>query len=109
MRQACPAAGWSPVTRFSRTGNQIATTTGTTYTVANLTADTVYTFAVAALDAAGSSAESTPISVHTAPPVVPPESGATTWLANSIYTAGMTVMENGVTYKANWWTQGTDP
>ncbi len=90
-------------------GHQIATTTGTTYTVANLTADTVYTFAVAALDAAGSSAESTPISVHTAPPVVPPESGATTWLANSIYTAGMTVMENGVTYKANWWTQGTDP
>src|SRR5437660_659368 len=43
------------------------------------------------------------------PPVVPPESGATSWSAGSIYTAGMTVMENGVTYKANWWTQGTDP
>jgi chitinase len=21
----------------------------------------------------------------------------------------MTVMENGITYKANWWTQGNDP
>ena len=90
-------------------GQQIATTAATTYTVANLTADTVYTFAVAALDAAGSSAESIPVSVHTAPSVVPPESGATTWLASNIYTAGMTVLENGVTYKANWWTQGADP
>src|SRR5256886_14478798 len=48
-------------------GHQIATTTGTVYSVANLAADTTYTFAVAALDAAGSSAESNPISVHTAP------------------------------------------
>jgi Carbohydrate binding domain len=43
------------------------------------------------------------------PSVVPPSSGATTWSASGIYTAGMTVMESGVTYKANWWTQGTDP
>jgi chitodextrinase len=94
--------------------HQIATTTGTTYTAANLAADTIYTFAVAALDAAGSSAETSPISVHTAapapqPPVVPPDSGVAPWSAGSIYTAGMTVTENGVTYKANWWTQGTDP
>jgi chitodextrinase len=44
-----------------------------------------------------------------APPAVPPTSGATTWSASSIYTAGMTTTENGVTYKANWWTQGADP
>jgi Carbohydrate binding domain len=43
------------------------------------------------------------------PPAAPPTSGATTWSASSIYTAGMTVTENGVTYKANWWTQGVDP
>src|SRR5207253_10029459 len=42
-------------------------------------------------------------------PAVPPTSGATTWSASSIYTAGMTVTENGVTYNANWWTQGADP
>jgi chitinase len=92
---------------------QIATTTETTYTASNLAADTVYTFAVAALDTAGSSAGSSPIAVHTAaappPPVVPPDDGATTWSASSIYTAGMTVVESGVTYKANWWTQGADP
>lgn len=43
------------------------------------------------------------------PPVVPPDSSAAPWSANTIYTAGMTATENGVTYKANWWTQGNDP
>jgi chitodextrinase len=47
--------------------HQIATTTGTTYTAGNLAPDTTYTFAVAALDAAGSSAETSPIAVHTSP------------------------------------------
>src|SRR5262249_55816749 len=47
--------------------HQIATTSAPTYTVTSLAADTTYAFAVAALDAAGSSAESNPISVHTAP------------------------------------------
>jgi chitodextrinase len=45
--------------------HQIATTTGTTFTVTNLTPDTTYTFSVAALDAAGASAEASPIAVHT--------------------------------------------
>jgi len=43
------------------------------------------------------------------PPAAPSASGPTTWSASSVYTAGMTVTENGVTYKANWWTQGADP
>src|SRR3954465_13169525 len=51
--------------------HQIATVTGTSYTVTNLAANTTYTFSVAALDAAGSSAEATPISVHTTPSIVP--------------------------------------
>ena len=89
-------------------GQQIATLAATTYTASNLAADTSYTFAVAALDAAGSSVESSPISVHTAALVAPPDN-STTWSASSIYTAGMTATENGVTYKANWWTQGADP
>src|SRR5215831_2967558 len=40
-----------------------------------------------------------------APPPAPaalPTSEATAWSASSIYTAGMTVTENGGTYKANW-------
>jgi chitinase len=94
-------------------GHQIASISGTTYTAANLAADTTYTFAVAALDAAASSAETSPISVHTTPapqpPVVPPDNGAAAWSASSVYTAGMTATENGVTYKTNWWTQGNDP
>ncbi len=34
---------------------------------------------------------------------------ATVWSSSAIYTAGMTVTEDGVTYVANWWTQGADP
>jgi hypothetical protein len=56
---------------------QIATTTAPSYTAVNLAADATYAFAVAALDSAGSSAESAPISVHTAPavPPAPPTGG----------------------------------
>ena len=31
------------------------------------------------------------------------------WSATSIYTAGMEVIENGVIYVANWWTQDNNP
>jgi chitodextrinase len=33
----------------------------------------------------------------------------TPWSATKVYTAGLEVTENGVTYQANWWTQGSDP
>jgi aryl-phospho-beta-D-glucosidase BglC (GH1 family)/cellulase/cellobiase CelA1 len=49
-------------------GHQLATTTDTHYTVAGLTADTSYQFTVAAMDAAGSSAQATPVAVHTTVP-----------------------------------------
>ncbi len=50
-----------------------------------------------------------PVSPPVTPPVAPPDNGAAPWSASSVYTAGMTATENGVTYKANWWTQGADP
>jgi chitodextrinase len=31
------------------------------------------------------------------------------WNSSTAYTAGNTVTEGGVTYKANWWTQGNEP
>jgi hypothetical protein len=31
------------------------------------------------------------------------------WSPSTVYTAGNTATEAGVTYKANWWTQGNDP
>src|SRR4029078_6128210 len=34
---------------------------------------------------------------------------ATAWNSTSVYTAGMTASPNGVTYQANFWTQGQDP
>jgi chitodextrinase len=34
---------------------------------------------------------------------------STPWSASSIYTAGAQASENGVIYRANWWTQNQDP
>jgi hypothetical protein len=60
-----PGGGFVTGYAIFENDHQIATTTGTTYAASNLMADTTYTFAVAALDAAGLSAETSPISVHT--------------------------------------------
>jgi chitinase len=51
-------------------GRQVATTTATQYSVGSLAADTTYQFTVTAMDAAGSSAQASPVSAHTA--VLPP-------------------------------------
>jgi chitodextrinase len=96
-------------------GVKIATTANDSYTVANLTAATTYAFAIAALDSAGSSAETTALSVTTGA-----ASGGTggtdqgggsipTWVAGAVYTGGMIVTIDGSTYQANWWSQGSDP
>ncbi len=50
---------------------------------------------------------SPPVPPAPPPPVTPGD--ATPWSASSIYLAGMLVSEGGITYKANWWTQGADP
>jgi len=42
-------------------------------------------------------------------PPAPAPTGCAPWSASTAYNAGATVTENGVTYKANWWTQGNDP
>ena len=42
----------------------------------------------------------------------PPPSGGSSaggWQTSQVYTSGMTVTVGGVTYRANWWTQGNDP
>ena len=43
------------------------------------------------------------------PPAPAPTGPCAAWNASTAYSAGATVTENGVTYKANWWTQGNDP
>jgi chitodextrinase len=57
--------------RVFRNGSQVGTTTGTTYQDTGLTASTVYTYRVVAIDSAGKlSEQSTAVSATTAPPVV---------------------------------------
>ena len=90
-------------------GTAIGTSTTTSFTVTGLTAATAYRFAVEAGNSAGLSAAgpalavTTPAATPTPPPTIP------AWSASAIYTAGMVITENNVTYKANWWTQGSDP
>jgi chitinase len=79
---ASTVPGNAPVTDYAifENGHEIATTTNTSYMVAGLTADTAYQFSVTAIDAAGSSAQSSPLSVTTqpvtsSPPSPPPSSG----------------------------------
>jgi hypothetical protein len=58
-------------------GHPLATTADTHYTATGLIADTSYQFTVAALDSAGSSAQATPVSVHTTDPGADLGGGAT--------------------------------
>jgi chitodextrinase len=73
---AASVPGSGSVTGYAifENGHQIATVTGTSYAVTNLAPDTTYAFSVTALDAFGSSAATTPISVHT-PATAPPSPG----------------------------------
>jgi chitinase len=56
-------------------GQQIATTTGTSYRVTGLSADTDYQFSVAAIDAAGSSPHTSVLAVHTTAPLPSADDG----------------------------------
>ncbi len=42
-------------------------------------------------------------------PAPPPSGSCAPWVATTAYNGGATVTRNGVTYVANWWTQGNDP
>lgn len=42
-------------------------------------------------------------------PTDPEEPGTTTWVSTQVYVGGDTVVYNGVTYRAAWWTQGDTP
>ncbi|SJZ38783.1 Glycosyl hydrolases family 18 [Enhydrobacter aerosaccus] len=78
---ASTVPGGGTVTNYAvyENGHQVGTTTGTSYTVTGLTANTDYQFSVAAIDLAGSSAQSSAITVHTA---VATSTGGTTTIAH---------------------------
>ena len=80
-----------------------------TYTLQHATLSDLHLSNIVAKDASAIGAWATALSAPVTPepeppqpPVAPPDSGATSWSASNIYTAGMTVTENGVSYKASW-------
>lgn len=74
----------------------VATTSGLTYNVTGLAANTSYTFTVIAFDAAGNtSPNSNALSVTTSPAPT-----ASPWAPNTSYAAGALVSYNGQTYEA---------
>lgn len=68
----CPITGY----RVYRNGTQVATATATNTTINGLTASTNYSFTVAATNAFGVSAQSSPLSVSTTANPVAPDFGA---------------------------------
>jgi chitinase len=91
-----------------KNGSSIGTASGTTFAVSGLSASTTYSFTVEAMDANGSSAPSSAVSVTTS-------SGGgggtcdTPWSSTQVYTAGMTASVGGENYVANFWTQNQNP
>lgn len=91
-----------------RDGVLVGTVAETSYTDANLIANTTYNYTVKAYDAAGNlSADSNSVAVKTKESTTPPVSNA--WDAAKAYNGGDVVTYQGKTYKAKWWTQGNVP
>ncbi|MDK8180339.1 lytic polysaccharide monooxygenase [Paenibacillus sp. UMB4589-SE434] len=86
----------------------IATVSGSTveYLVTGLTANTLYTFSVKAIDAAGNVSPASNVLNVTTPPA---PTTYPAWSAAAVYVAGNKVTHNGVNYEAKWWTQGETP
>jgi len=92
-----------------RGGSQVASgLTSTSTTISGLAASTAYTFTVAAVDAAGSSAQSGSVAVTTSGGSNAC-SGVPTYSATAVYTNGMKVVYNNQLWNAKWWTQGEAP
>lgn len=69
-------------------------------------ADTNLTVSVAVSDGEFTATQSFTVTVTDADTTTPPTG---TWDASQVYVGGDTVVYNGVTYKAKWWTQGDRP
>jgi len=93
-----------------RGGSQVASgLTGTSTSVTGLSAGTAYSFTVAAVDAAGSSAQSGSASATTTGGTTSSCDGVPAYVAANVYTNGMKVVYNSKLWFANWWTQGEAP
>jgi len=106
---AC-AAAWSATTAYS--GGSVASENGTNY-LANW-----WTQGNDPATSSGPSGSGQPWTSQgacggsTPPPTDPPPASGgcdAAWNATTAYGGGSVVSENGVNYKANWWTQGDDP
>ena len=106
---AC-AAAWSATTAYS--GGSVASENGTNY-LANW-----WTQGNDPATSSGPSGSGQPWTSQgacggsTPPPTDPPPTSGgcdAAWNATTAYGGGSVVSENGVNYKANWWTQGDDP
>lgn len=83
----------------------IGTTSGTSFTIKDLTASTEYIFKIAGIDASGNE-------ICYSYRIVTTHIDATdigVWDANTIYYKGDKAVYEGKVYTANWWTQGNIP
>ncbi len=88
-------------------GTNTVNVTGASAALTGLSANTAYTFAIAAKDAAGNVSPAATIQVTT-----DANSGgvcAPAWDAAAVYTGGNRVTYSGKVYEAKWWTKGDRP
>jgi chitinase len=83
---------------LSGTGANIMLTAG------DVTEDTSYTVSVDVSDGTAITTQSFTVTVTNKT-----TDGTTTWISTKVYNTGDTVLFNGVTYKAYWWTKGDQP
>ncbi|OJG26232.1 hypothetical protein RU98_GL000734 [Enterococcus caccae] len=91
-------------------GSKIAESRATTVELSGLETNTLYKFAVAAIDKAGNrSILSENLNLYTEKEAETPSENHTTWLQSKTYVAGNKVFYNGIEYEARWWTRGDKP
>ncbi|WP_036825995.1 glycosyl hydrolase family 18 protein, partial [Photobacterium sanctipauli] len=94
------------LTYSASSGEVMLTATGAeiTFTAPTVTADTVVDLVVTVSDGLATDTSTIAVTV-----VADSTGGNTTWDPNTIYNTGDTVVFDGVTYTAKWWTKGEQP
>jgi len=91
-----------------RNGTQVQTSTSNGASISGLAANTTYSFTVASVDAAGTSAQSGAVSITT-PGGAGACAGVAAYVPGNVYWGNTQVTYNSQLWKAKWWTQNEAP
>jgi chitodextrinase len=90
--------------RVFQNGSLATTVSGTTASIGGLSANTTYSFSIAATDEAGTSNQGAALSVTTLP-TQPNNCTAPLWTPGAIFTGGQRAQHKNYLWEAKWWNQ----